>query len=202
MSTRSLSSEDVRRIVEPFILQGATGRNWISERDGLARQSDGQVRHRRSRRRLRPDRVARSSSTLTAARPRTAAAPSPARIPTKVDRSAAYVARYLAKNVVAAGLADRCTIQLSYAIGVADPLSIYVDTHGTGHVPEEKLEEVLGSYHAAFAARYPRTPPAQPARFTPAPSSYGHFGRTPDADGGFSWEKTDLVDKLKDAVAA
>ena len=85
--------------------------------------------------------AARSSSTPMAVPPPTAAAPSRARIPTKVDRSAAYAARYLAKNVVAAGLAERCTIQLSYAIGVSKPLSVYVDTHGTGEVDEDKLVE-------------------------------------------------------------
>jgi len=119
--------------------------------------------------------------------------------PTKVDRSAAYVARYLAKNVVAAGLAKRVTIQLSYAIGIAEPLSVYVDTHGTGTVPESKLEEVL----------------PQLVRLTPKgirehlklnqpiykrTAAYGHFGRDPEGEG-FTWEKTDLVDALKAAVA-
>jgi S-adenosylmethionine synthetase len=119
--------------------------------------------------------------------------------PTKVDRSAAYVARYLAKNVVAAGLAKRCTIQLSYAIGIAEPLSVYVDLHGTGTVDEAKLEAAL-----------PRL-----VRLTPKgirehlklnkpiyskTAAYGHFGR--DAEGDlFTWEKTDLVDALKQAVA-
>ena len=116
--------------------------------------------------------------------------------PTKVDRSAAYAARYLAKNVVAADLADRCTLQLSYAIGVARPLSIYADFHGTGQIEERKLEKALMEImnltprgirehlhlnHPIFA----RT------------SAYGHFGRSPEADGGFSWEKTDLADSLR-----
>jgi S-adenosylmethionine synthetase len=120
--------------------------------------------------------------------------------PTKVDRSAAYAARYLAKNVVAAGLADRCTLQLSYAIGVAEPLSIYADLHGTGHVAEDKLEKVLmeamrlsprGIREHLHLNRpiYART------------SAYGHFGRAPDATGGFSWEKTDLADQLKSHFA-
>jgi S-adenosylmethionine synthetase len=120
--------------------------------------------------------------------------------PTKVDRSAAYAARYLAKNVVAAGLAERCTLQLSYAIGVAEPLSIYADLHGTGHVPEDKLEKVLmeamrlsprGIREHLHLNRpiYART------------SAYGHFGRAPDATGGFSWEKTDLADQLKSHFA-
>jgi S-adenosylmethionine synthetase len=116
--------------------------------------------------------------------------------PTKVDRSAAYAARYLAKNVVAANLADRCTLQLSYAIGVARPLSIYADFHGTGQIEESKLETALTEImnltprgirehlhlnHPIFA----RT------------SAYGHFGRSPEPDGAFSWEKTDLADSLR-----
>jgi S-adenosylmethionine synthetase len=116
--------------------------------------------------------------------------------PSKVDRSAAYAARYLAKNVVAAGLADRCTLQLSYAIGVARPLSIYADLHGTGHVEEGKLEaalqEVMNLTPRGIRQHLELNRPIY-ART----SSYGHFGRSPDADGGFSWEKTDLADKLK-----
>jgi S-adenosylmethionine synthetase len=115
---------------------------------------------------------------------------------TKVDRSAAYAARYLAKNVVAAGLADRCTLQLSYAIGVARPLSIYADLHGTGKVDEAKLEsalmEVMNLTPRGIRSHLQLNKPIY-ART----SAYGHFGRTPDADGGFSWEKTDLADKLK-----
>ncbi|KMW56454.1 S-adenosylmethionine synthetase [Candidatus Rhodobacter oscarellae] len=119
--------------------------------------------------------------------------------PTKVDRSAAYVARYLAKNVVAAGLARRCTLQLAYAIGVAKPLSIYVDTGGTGAVPDAKIE-------AAIADTIDLTPRAirehlgmnKPVYQRTA--AYGHFGRAPDADGGFSWEKTDLAEAIKNAV--
>ena len=119
--------------------------------------------------------------------------------PTKVDRSAAYAARYLSKNIVAAGLADRCTLQVSYAIGVAEPQSIYVDTHGTGVVPDDVIERAV----AACMDLTPRgirehlhlTKPIY-ART----SAYGHFGRAPEADGGFSWEKTDLVAALKAAV--
>ena len=116
--------------------------------------------------------------------------------PTKVDRSAAYAARYLAKNVVAAGLAERCTIQISYAIGVSHPLSFYVDLHGTGTVGEDKLEQVLPEL---FDLR-PRGIRERLALNRPIyarTSAYGHFGRTPDPDGGFSWEKTDLVDALR-----
>ncbi|RIK95181.1 MAG: methionine adenosyltransferase [Proteobacteria bacterium] len=119
--------------------------------------------------------------------------------PTKVDRSAAYAARYLAKNVVAAGLAERCTIQISYAIGVSHPLSFYVDLHGTGAVGEDKLEQVLPEL---FDLR-PRGIRERLALNRPIyarTSAYGHFGREPDSDGGFSWEKTDLVDALRAAL--
>lgn len=116
--------------------------------------------------------------------------------PTKVDRSAAYVARYLAKNVVAAGLARKCTIQLSYAIGVSKPLSVYVDTHGTGNVDEAKLETALRDL-VDLSPRGIRTHLGLNKPIFERTSAYGHFGRTPDSDGGFSWEKTDLVDQLK-----
>ena len=119
--------------------------------------------------------------------------------PTKVDRSAAYAARYLAKNVVASKVATKCTIQLSYAIGVAKPLSIYCDTHGTGLVDESKIEKIIGEVmdltptgirdHLNLASPiYERT------------SAYGHFGRLPTEDGGFSWEKTDLIEAIKNNV--
>jgi S-adenosylmethionine synthetase len=120
--------------------------------------------------------------------------------PTKVDRSAAYAARYLAKNVVAADLADRATIQLSYAIGVADPLSIYVDLHGTGRVDEAKLEKVLGEV-MSLSPRGIRTKLNLNRPIYARTSAYGHFGREPDGDGGFTWEQTDLVDALKSALA-
>ncbi|WP_022702521.1 methionine adenosyltransferase [Pseudorhodobacter ferrugineus] len=116
--------------------------------------------------------------------------------PTKVDRSAAYAARYLAKNVVAAGLADRCTIQVSYAIGVAKPMSIYVDTHGTGNVPDAELEKVIWDV-MDLTPRGIRTHLGLNKPIYSRTSAYGHFGRAPEADGGFSWEKTDLVDALK-----
>jgi len=116
--------------------------------------------------------------------------------PTKVDRSAAYAARYLAKNVVAAGIADRCTIQLAYAIGFPEPLSIYVDTHGTGRVSEDKIEAALPRV-MRLTPRGIRDHLSLNRPIYARTSAYGHFGRTPDADGGFSWEKTDLVDKLK-----
>ena len=120
--------------------------------------------------------------------------------PTKVDRSAAYAARYLAKNDVAAGLADRCTLQLSYAIGVARPLSIYADLHDTGKVDPEKLEKILMEI-MSLTPRGIREHLKLNRPIYARTSAYGHFGRAPDADGGFSWEKTDLVDELKRAFA-
>jgi S-adenosylmethionine synthetase len=119
--------------------------------------------------------------------------------PTKVDRSAAYAARYLAKNVVAAGLADRCTLQVSYAIGVAEPLSIYVDTHGTGQVDAAQIERAVASC-MDLTPRGIRTHLGLNRPIYARTSAYGHFGRAPEADGGFSWEKTDLVEALKKAV--
>jgi S-adenosylmethionine synthetase len=118
--------------------------------------------------------------------------------PTKVDRSAAYAARYLAKNVVAAGLADRCTIQLAYAIGVAHPLSVYVDTQGTGKVDENRLSKVLQQL-VNLTPRGIREHLSLNKPIYARTSSYGHFGRAPEKDGGFSWEKTDLVGELKSA---
>ena len=115
--------------------------------------------------------------------------------PTKVDRSAAYAARYLAKNVVAAGLADRCTIQISYAIGVPDPLSVYVDTHQTGKVDEVKLEKILPEM-MSLKPRNIREHLGLNKPIYARTAAYGHFGREPDAEGGFSWEKTDLADQL------
>jgi S-adenosylmethionine synthetase len=118
--------------------------------------------------------------------------------PTKVDRSAAYAARYLAKNVVAAGLAEKCVIQLSYAIGVSKPLSVYVDTFGTANVDEDKLSDVLQQL-VDLSPRGIRTHLGLNKPIYARTAAYGHFGRPPEADGGFSWEKTDLVDQLKRA---
>ncbi|MBT8153966.1 methionine adenosyltransferase [Epibacterium ulvae] len=119
--------------------------------------------------------------------------------PTKVDRSAAYVARYLAKNVVAAGMAERCTIQLSYAIGVAAPLSIYADLHGSGKVEAAAIEAAIPQV-IDLTPRGIRTHLGLNKPIYQRTAAYGHFGRTPDADGGFSWERTDLVDALAKAV--
>jgi S-adenosylmethionine synthetase len=116
--------------------------------------------------------------------------------PTKVDRSAAYAARYLAKNVVAGGFAERCTIQLSYAIGVSKPLSVYVETHGTGTVAEERLVTLLSEL-VDLSPRGIREHLGLSKPIYARTAAYGHFGRPVDADGGFSWERTDLVEKLK-----
>jgi len=118
--------------------------------------------------------------------------------PTKVDRSGAYAARYLAKNVVAAGLADRCTIQLSYAIGVAKPISVYVDTYGTGQVDENRLGDVLQEM-MDLSPRGMRTHLGLNRPIYARTAAYGHFGRAPEPDGGFSWELTNLADELKGA---
>ncbi len=117
--------------------------------------------------------------------------------PTKVDRSAAYAARYLAKNVVAAGLAERCTIQLSYAIGVAQPQSVHVDLHGTGKIDPAILEKKLPALIGGATPRSIREKLGLNKPIYERTAKYGHFGREPEADGGFSWERTDLVDELK-----
>jgi S-adenosylmethionine synthetase len=119
--------------------------------------------------------------------------------PTKVDRSAAYASRYLAKNVVAAGLAERCTLQLSYAIGVSQPLSLYVDLHGTGQVEEAALETALAQV-MDLSPRGIREHLGLNKPIYARTSAYGHFGRKPQDDGGFSWERTDLVDAIKGAL--
>ena len=116
--------------------------------------------------------------------------------PSKVDRSAAYATRYLAKNIVAAGLADRCTIQVSYAIGVAQPLSIYVDTHDTGNADEDRIAAALRELFDLSPKGIRTHLKLNQAIYGPS-AAYGHFGRTPTENGGFSWEKTDLVDELK-----
>jgi S-adenosylmethionine synthetase len=116
--------------------------------------------------------------------------------PTKVDRSAAYAARYLAKNVVAAGLADKCTLQVAYAIGVSQPLSLYADLHGTGKIPEDKLEDALRKV-MDLSPRGIREHLGLSRPIYERTSSYGHFGRQPENDGGFSWERLDLVEPIR-----
>ena len=193
-----LSSSDVREIVEPYIRQilpsewvgdntvwhvNPTGKFVIGGPDGDSGLTGRKI----------------IVDTYGGAAPHGGGAFS-GKDPTKVDRSAAYAARYLAKNVVAAELADRCTIQLSYAIGVAEPLSIYVDTHGTGKVEEAKLETVLRDV-MRLTPRGIREHLALNHPIYARTAAYGHFGRAPDDTGGFTWEKVDLADALKSAVA-
>jgi S-adenosylmethionine synthetase len=195
----SLSSDDVRKIVEPYVRKALpegwigkdtvwhvnpTGKFVVGGPDGDAGLTGRKI----------------IVDTYGGAAPHGGGAFS-GKDPTKVDRSAAYAARYLAKNVVAAGLADRATIQLSYAIGVAKPLSIYVDLHGTGKVEEEKLEVVLGNVFD-LSPRGIRTRLDLNRPIYAKTSAYGHFGRKPGRDGSFSWEKIDLVPALKAAVKA
>ncbi|WP_395541078.1 methionine adenosyltransferase [Neotabrizicola sp. sgz301269] len=193
----SQTSDDIRAIVEPYIREilpsgwisdktewwvNPTGRFVIGGPDGDAGLTGRKI----------------IVDTYGGAAPHGGGAFS-GKDPTKVDRSAAYAARYLAKNVVAAGLADRCTLQVSYAIGVAKPLSIYVDTHGTGKVDAAQIEraamECMDLTPRGIRTHLNLTKPIY-ART----AAYGHFGRAPTEDGGFSWEKTDLVEALKKAV--
>ncbi len=193
----SLSSEDVLKIVKPYVKKALpkswitkdtvwhvnpTGKFFIGGPDGDTGLTGRKI----------------IVDTYGGAAPHGGGAFS-GKDPTKVDRSAAYAARYLAKNVVAAGLAKRCTIQLSYAIGVAQPLSIYVDTHGTGKVAEAKLEKALAKV-MDLSPRGIRTHLNLNRPIYARTSAYGHFGHAPDKDGGFSWEKTDLVKAIKAAV--
>ncbi len=193
----SLSSGDIRAIVEPYITEtlpdgwltaetewhvNPTGKFVIGGPDGDAGLTGRKI----------------IVDTYGGAAPHGGGAFS-GKDPTKVDRSAAYAARYLAKNVVAAGMADRCTIQLSYAIGVAKPLSIYADTHGTGDVAPADIEKAI-SASMDLTPRGIREHLALNKPIYQRTAAYGHFGRQPSEDGGFSWEKTDLVDTLKKAV--
>ncbi|MBF9048933.1 methionine adenosyltransferase [Roseobacter sp. HKCCD9010] len=193
----SLTSDDVRAIVEPYIREelpeawvtdatkwwvNPTGKFVIGGPDGDAGLTGRKI----------------IVDTYGGAAPHGGGAFS-GKDPTKVDRSAAYAARYLAKNVVAAGLAHRCTIQLSYAIGVAKPLSIYANTHGSGEVHESKIEAAVEQL-MDLTPRGIRTHLGLNKPIYQRTAAYGHFGRAPDADGGFSWERTDLVEALKAAV--
>jgi S-adenosylmethionine synthetase len=190
------TSEDIRRIVEPYIRQALgdtlpiaknciwhinpTGKFVIGGPDGDCGLTGRKI----------------IVDTYGGAAPHGGGAFS-GKDPTKVDRSAAYAARYLAKNVVAAGLAERCVIQLSYAIGVPEPLSIYANCDGTEKVDLAKLEKRLGEV-MDLRPRGIRTHLGLNKPIYARTAAYGHFGREPDADGGFSWEKTDLVSALKD----
>ncbi|MBB3931087.1 S-adenosylmethionine synthetase [Kaistia hirudinis] len=193
----NLSSHDVRSIVEPYIREALpegwispstiwhvnpTGKFVIGGPDGDAGLTGRKI----------------IVDTYGGAAPHGGGAFS-GKDPTKVDRSAAYAARYLAKNVVAAGLAGRCTIQLSYAIGVSQPLSIYVDLHGTGQVEEARLEKLLADV-MDLSPRGIREHLSLNRPIYARTSAYGHFGRPAEADGGFSWERTDLADALRKAL--
>ena len=189
----SLSSQDVKEIVEPYIL-GVIPDQWISKDTVWHINPTGKFVIGG------PDGDAGLTGrkiivdTYGGAAPHGGGAFS-GKDPTKVDRSAAYIARYLAKNIVASGVAPKCLIQLSYAIGVPEPLSIYVDTYGTGTKYEKKLEEILPkivdlSPKGIIEKLGLRKPIYEKT------ASYGHFGRTPEIDGSFSWEKIDLVDHL------
>jgi len=192
-----LSSDDVRGIVEPYILEtlpdgwvtdetewhvNPTGKFVIGGPDGDAGLTGRKI----------------IVDTYGGAAPHGGGAFS-GKDPTKVDRSAAYAARYLAKNVVAAGLAHRCTLQLAYAIGVAKPLSIYVETGGTGVVPDREIEAAISKI-IDLTPRGIRKHLALNKPVYQRTAAYGHFGRAPDAEGGFSWEQTDLAETLKKAL--
>jgi len=190
-----LSSQDVKKIVEPYIFE-VIPEKWISEDTVWHINPTGKFVIGG------PDGDAGLTGrkiivdTYGGAAPHGGGAFS-GKDPTKVDRSAAYISRYLAKNIVAAGVAPKCLIQLSYAIGVAEPLSIYVDTYGTASKYEKKLEEILPkivdlSPKGIIEKLGLRKPIYEKT------AAYGHFGRKPDVEGGFSWEKTDLVDQLSE----
>lgn len=193
----NMTSADVRAVVEPYILEvlpngwvsadtawhvNPTGKFVIGGPDGDAGLTGRKI----------------IVDTYGGAAPHGGGAFS-GKDPTKVDRSAAYASRYLAKNIVAAGLADKCTVQLSYAIGVAAPLSIYVDTHQTGKVADAAIELAIPKV-MDLTPRGIRTALDMNKPIYARTAAYGHFGRAPAADGGFSWEATNLVDALKSAV--
>ena len=193
----SMTSDDVRAVVEPYIREtlpegwidtstvwhvNPTGKFVIGGPDGDAGLTGRKI----------------IVDTYGGAAPHGGGAFS-GKDPTKVDRSAAYAARYLAKNIVAADMAARCTVQLSYAIGVAEPQSIYVDTHGTGEVADEAIEKAIRDV-MDLTPRGIRTKLELNKPIFQRTAAYGHFGRAPEADGGFSWEKTDLVAALQGAV--
>ncbi|MEL0143515.1 MAG: methionine adenosyltransferase [Alphaproteobacteria bacterium] len=193
----ALSQEDVREIVRPHVLRvlpegwmcpedefyvNPTGRFVIGGPDGDAGLTGRKI----------------IVDTYGGAAPHGGGAFS-GKDPTKVDRSAAYATRYVAKNVVAAELAERCTIQVAYAIGVSKPLSVYVETYGTGKVDDEKIAEAVQKA-MDLSPRGIREHLGLNKPIYARTAAYGHFGRTPDADGGFSWEKTDLVDAIHNAL--
>jgi len=193
----NMTSQDVRAVVEPYILDvlpegwimpetewhvNPTGKFVIGGPDGDAGLTGRKI----------------IVDTYGGAAPHGGGAFS-GKDPTKVDRSAAYAARYLAKNVVASGMAERCTLQLSYAIGVSKPLSIYVDTHGTGEVDDAAIERAVAQC-MDLTPRGIREHLELNKPIYARTAAYGHFGRAPEADGGFSWERTDLIEALKKVV--
>ena len=193
----TMTSEDVRNIVEPYIREtlpegwispetqwhvNPTGKFVIGGPDGDAGLTGRKI----------------IVDTYGGAAPHGGGAFS-GKDPTKVDRSAAYAARYLAKNIVAAGLAEKCTLQLSYAIGVSQPLSIYIDTFGTGTVHSDIIAKAVAR-SMDLSPRGIRQHLQLNKPIYQRTAAYGHFGRAPDADGGFSWEKTDLVNSLTSAL--
>ncbi len=193
----AMTSDDVRAVVEPFIREvlpdgwltdntvwhvNPTGKFVIGGPDGDAGLTGRKI----------------IVDTYGGAAPHGGGAFS-GKDPTKVDRSAAYAARYLAKNIVAAGLADRVTLQLSYAIGVARPLSIFVDTHRTSDLPDAVIEQAVAQV-MDLTPRGIRQHLGLNRPIYQRTAAYGHFGREPEPDGGFSWERTDLAEALKAAV--
>ncbi len=193
----NMTSQDVRNVVEPYI-RDILPQSWITKKTAWHVNPTGKFVIGG------PDGDAGLTGrkiivdTYGGAAPHGGGAFS-GKDPTKVDRSAAYAARYLAKNVVASGMAKRCVIQLSYAIGVAEPLSIYADTYGTGSVHEEEIERAIAEV-MDLTPRGIREHLGLNKPIYQRTAAYGHFGRAPEADGGFSWEKTDLVDALKRSV--
>ena len=190
-----LTQQDVKRMIRPYILESFPTPDWMCDETHFyvnptgvfiigGPESDSGLTGRKI-----------IVDTYGGAAPHGGGAFS-GKDPSKVDRSAAYAAIYLAKNVVAAGFAKRCTIQLSYAIGVSEPLSFYINTHDTGQVDEEKLAKVLQNLvHLSPTGIKKHLELLRPIYQKTA--SFGHFGREPEADGSFSWEKTDLVEKLR-----
>ncbi|MBU2942970.1 methionine adenosyltransferase [Shimia thalassica] len=193
----ALTSDDIRAIVEPYIRESLPD-GWISDETNWHVNPTGKFVIGG------PDGDAGLTGrkiivdTYGGAAPHGGGAFS-GKDPTKVDRSAAYAARYLAKNVVAAGMAERCTIQLSYAIGVSEPLSVYADTFGTGDVHPTEIEKAVRSV-MSLTPRGIREKLGLNKPIYQRTAAYGHFGRDPEADGGFSWERTDLVEDLKKAI--
>lgn len=193
----ALTSDDIRAIVEPYIRESLPD-GWITDETNWHVNPTGKFVIGG------PDGDAGLTGrkiivdTYGGAAPHGGGAFS-GKDPTKVDRSAAYAARYLAKNVVAAGMAERCTIQLSYAIGVSEPLSVYADTFGTGEVHPTEIEKAVRSV-MSLTPRGIREKLGLNKPIYQRTAAYGHFGRDPEADGGFSWERTDLVEDLKKAI--